>query len=326
MPSGQGAGESPFFSPKHKTNEAAKEDLLHIVRRDPRQLGQEQTRWTLDAIRKACDWLSTSSVSGVWYVLKRLRIGYKLGRDHVHSPDPNYVEKLADVQRLLQQAVSSEGRIVLVFNDQLTFFRQPTQAKAWEEKGKTHQPLARRSLRSDTKARLGATVNAATGKVTYLLASRFGIKELIRFYQAVRAAYPQAERIYLVLDNWPVHFHPDVLAALEPQQTGWELKVPTNWPTQPSVKARRLNLPIQLVPLPTYASWANPQEKVWRHLQQAELHLHRLADQWDQLKERVCQHLDQFKDGSQELLRYIGLTKNSKLYGSYLSLPLNETG
>ena len=259
-------------------------------------------------------------------MLERLRIAYKLGRDYVHSPDPHYSEKLADVQHCLQQAVASAGRIVLVFSDQLTFYRQPTQAKAWEEKGKTCQALARRSLRSDTKARIGAVVNATTGQVTYRLSSRFGVKELIRFYQALRDAYPQAERIYLVLDNWPVHFHPDVLAALEPQQTRWELKVPANWPSEPSPKTKRLNLPIQLLPLPTYASWANPQEKVWRHLQQAELHLHRLADQWDQLKERVCDHLDQFKDGSQELLTYIGLTNTSKLYGSSLSPQLTDGG
>lgn len=27
--------------------------------------------------------------------------------------------------------------------------------------------------------------------------------------------YPAAEKIYLVMDNWPVHFHEKVLAALK---------------------------------------------------------------------------------------------------------------
>lgn len=251
-------------------------------------------------------------------MLNRLKIGYKLGRDHIHSPDPHYWEKLHDVQDCLKEAADSAGRVIVVFSDQLTFYRQPTQAKAWESMGAADQPKAERSLRSNTTARVGAVVNAITGQVTYLLASRFGVRELIKFYQMVREAYPQAERIYLVLDNWPVHFHPEVLVALEPQQTRWELKTPANWPIAPPAKAKRLNLPIQLVPLPTYASWTNPQEKVWRHLQQAELHLHRMADQWDQLKQCVRDHLDQFKDGSQELLEYIGLTPNSKLYGSCL--------
>lgn len=259
-------------------------------------------------------------------MLDRLKIGYKLGRDHIHSPDPYYWEKLRDVQDCLQEAATSNGRVVVVFSDQLTFYRQPTQAKAWEAVGASDQPLGQRSLRSNTTARVGAVVNALTGQVTYLLASRFGVKELVKFYQMVREAYPQAERIYLVLDNWPVHFHPEVLAALEPQQTRWELKTPINWPSAPSAKAKRLNLPIQLVPLPTYASWTNPQEKVWRHLQQAELHLHRLADQWEELKQRVRDHLDQFNDGSQALLQYIGLTPHSKLYGACLVPRSTDTG
>ena len=131
---------------------------------------------------------------------------------------------------------------------------------------------------------------------------------------------------YLVLDNWPVHFHPDVLAALEPQQTRWEFKTPAAWPSAPSARAKRLGLPIQLLPLPTYASWTNPQEKVWRHLRQAKLHLHRSAEDWEQLKQGIREHLDQFKDGSQELLRYIGLTPGSKLYGPCLCPQPTDTG
>jgi len=299
---------------------------LHIVRRDPQQLGQAGARWELSTLRESCAWLTDLTLSGVWHVLDRLKIGYKLGRDHVHSPDPHYWEKLRDVQECLRESADSDGRVVVVFADQLTFYRQPTKAKAWEAVGAQDQPKASRSLRRNTTSRLGAVVNALTGRVTYLLASRFGVRELVKLYQMVREAYPQAERIYLVLDNWLVHFHPDVLAALELQQTRWELKTPANWPTTPSAKATRLDLPIQLVPLPTYASWTNPQEKVWRHLQQAELHLHRLADQWDQLKQRIRDHLDQFKDGSQELLRYIGLTPNSKLYGSCLFPQSTNTG
>ena len=65
---------------------------------------------------------------------------------------------------------------------------------------------------------------------------------LRRSFHAVAAADPQAERLYSALDNWPVHFHfhPELLAALPPQ--------------------------ITLVPLPTYAPWTNPVEKVWRWL------------------------------------------------------------
>ncbi len=73
----------------------------------------------------------------------------------------------------------------------------------------------------------------------------------------------------------------------------------------PNLQAPRLNLPIQLILLPTYASWTNPAEKVWRKLKQEELHLHCLADVWEALKQRVAAFLDRFAQGSRELLRYV---------------------
>ena len=58
------------------------------------------------------------------------------------------------------------------------------------------------------------------------------------------------------------------------------------------------------------------------------LHLHRYADQWSELGDKVSQFLDQFAEGSQELLRYVGLTSRSNLYGPALTavasgLPLS---
>ena len=82
---------------------------------------------------------------------------------------------------------------------------------------------------------------------------------------------------------------------------------PGHWPTEPSPAARQLNLPIQLVPLPTYASWANPIEKLWRWLRQDVLHLHPWAEDLTELRHQVLAFLAQFAGGSIELLRYVGL-------------------
>lgn len=75
-------------------------------------------------------------------------------------------------------------------------------------------------------------------------------------------------------------------------------------------------LPLQLLPLPTYASWCNPIEKLWRKLQQEVLHLHRWATAWATLKEKMPAFLDQYDGVSPDLLRYVGLTENSKLCGA----------
>ncbi|MDQ2694834.1 MAG: transposase [Pseudomonadota bacterium] len=104
----------------------------------------------------------------------------------------------------------------------------------------------------------------------------------VQFYCALRAAFPDAEGIYVIQDNWPVHTHPDVLLALEAQQTRWPWHRPPSGPTEPSAAAVKrwghLQLPIQIVPLPTYASWCNPIEKLWRKLRQKLTHLHPWAD------------------------------------------------
>ncbi|HID52643.1 MAG TPA: hypothetical protein EYP41_11485 [Anaerolineae bacterium] len=74
-----------------------------------------------------------------------------------------------------------------------------------------------------------------------------------------------------------------------------------------SYKRGRDYIHIQLLCLPTYASWLNPIEKLWRWLKQDILHLHRLSDAWPELRQRVDQFLANFSHGSTELLRYVGL-------------------
>ncbi len=280
------------------------------MRRDPKLFGIEGTRWTLEKIHQVCDWLRVSTPAGISALLHRLKISLKRGREHIHSPDPDYMAKLAMIDDLVELGRTSRGRVVTLYMDELTYYRQPTLTKAYEVQGH-RQPLAERSYRSNTATRIVATLDARDGRVLHKQASRIGVKELVAFYLQVRAAYPEAQRIYVVQDNWPVHFHPDLLAALEEQESPWPRPLPPDWPREPSRKAKEkwesLHLPIQLVSLPTYASWTNPAEKLWRWLKQEVLHLHRLADQLDRLRTEVSDFLEKFTNGSQELLQYAGL-------------------
>ena len=108
-------------------------------------------------------------------------------------------------------------------------------------------------------------------------------------YRQVAHLYPQYERIYVVQDNWSIHQHPDVLAALA---------------TLPRIEP---------VWLPTYAPWLNLIEKLWRWLRQDVIKMHRLAADWDRLKQQVHAFLDQFAVGSPDLLRYVGLLGDGML-------------
>jgi hypothetical protein len=302
------------------TENQAKEQLQHLIAQPPQAFAQAGGRWTLASLREALSWLKPLTLSGVWRQLKRAALARKKGRLKVHSPDRHYFEKLAEVVRVLELASASKGKIVILFADEFTFYRQPTLADAYARRGSRIQPLGKLSHRTNTKGRIGGAVNALTGQVNYVQESRCGIKQLLKLYQSIRETYPHAEVIYLVEDNWSVHFHPSILNAFPKQETRFELKVSHYWKDVKGVEWKKEKLPIQILPLPTYASWCNPIEKLWRWLKQEVLHLHRQADDWDNLKKKIKQFLDRFRQQSMELLKYIGLTENSKLYGEALSL------
>jgi transposase len=305
-----GRGRKPAYAPTYVKAEEAQEALLHTLHQSPMTLGQPGTRWQLATLLAACGWLNLHTVSGLSQLLQRLDIHYKQARRHVHSPDVNYVDKLRDVRVNL---LGVQPGVAFVFQDEFTFYRQPRVARAYELVGKT-QPLAELGLKSNAAWRIAATLNGWTGQVTYLEGSRIAIPRLVKLYQKVAAACPDATVIKLAQDNWPVHFHPDVLAALQSQTLKWPVYAPANWPTQPSSTAARLNLPIQLFPLPTYASWTNPIEKLWRWLNQEVLCLHGWQDDWAAVKQAVRRFLDQFAQGSLALLRYVGLSNPVRLY------------
>lgn len=272
-------------------------------------MGYSRSRWSLEMIGACCEWLQVTTSSGVQQILKRLGISYKQGRDYVHSPDRYYQDKVSLIELARFRALYEPEHYILLYLDELTYYRQPSLAPAYEQKGAI-QPLAQRCYQTNTAFRVLAVLDAITGQVTYRQRAKTGITCFSQFWFELQAAYPDAKVIYIVVDNWPVHFHPDVLAPLQSQDFPFPPKLPQTWPTSPSAKAVHDDLPIQLLSLPTYASWLNPIEKLWRWLKQDILHLHRLSSDWQALKQLVADFLDRFNSGSLDLLRYVGLLPN----------------
>jgi hypothetical protein len=276
------------------------------LRREPAAFGYPQSRWTLNRLLTSCGWLRLESLGGLSRLLKRIGIRFKRARDYLHSPDPDYQAKLDVIALARLRAYYDPARYVLLSLDEVSYYRQPTLAHAYAACGHD-QALAYRSYQSNTSQRVLATLDCLSGQVLYQQTSRTTVASIVRFWYQVAAAYREAERLYIVLDNWPVHFHPDGLAPLMAQQWHWPIKSPPNWPSEPSAKAKHDQLPIQLLCLPSYAAWLNPIEKLWRWLKQEVLHLHRQRDDWHALKGRVAGFLDGFANGSPKLLRYVGL-------------------
>jgi hypothetical protein len=283
---------------------------------------RRRSRWQLSVFKEAVEWMGPLSLSGIWRILQRLHIGLKRGRDYIHSPDPQYQEKLEAVKLCIERARRSRGREVALYTDELGYYRQPQASRDYEARGSSVQPLARRSLKQETVYREVAALNTLTGEVIHRGASKMRVRELLRFYRQIVEAYAEARRIYLIEDNWPVHYHPLLLCYLEDQQTSFELKIPPAWQTEQMMEEGRSIraslekselLPIQIEPLPTYAPWTDPQEKVWRKLRKEYLNLHRYADDWDALKLGVKNYLDHLRYGGRELLRYVGLLPEEEM-------------
>lgn len=242
-------------------------------------------RWSLEHLRAACRWLADYSLSGVWRLLDAWNFSYKRGRRYTHSPDPDYQAKRDYARGCVAAARATYPRVVALYLDEFTYYRQPSLASDWAERGARQQPLAASGYTSDKRRRVVATLDSVSGRVIYEQAWKVGVRRLAAFYPCLRAAYPEAEVIYVVQDNWPIHFWPEVGQA-----------------------ARAAG--VELVTLPTYAPWLNPIEKLWRKLRQEVLHLHRLGDDWRGLQQRVADFLDGFAAGSTPLLRYVGLLPN----------------
>ena len=250
------------------------------------------SRWSLRAIQATIPWVRALTLSGVWRVLQRYDLALRRAQLQQYSPDPEYVPKEAHLLACLREAAQHPDTVALVFLDEMGYYRWPDAAPDWAPTAPAPRPVAQRGGPNNKQWRVVGALNALTGQVDYLENYVVGRTQLIRFYGQLDQVYGGVRRLYVAQDNWSIHRHPDVEAAL--------VRLPRIAP----------------VWLPTYAPWLNPIEKLWRWLRQDQLYVHRLAHDWARLRQHVNGFLDQFAHGSQALLRYVGLLGEGKLAGA----------
>lgn len=303
-----GRGRKAAYSPK--SSEEAETEVYYTIGQDPGQVNTHQTRWTLQILGNTVPWLRDVSVPGIHQILTRLGISYKRARLYLHSPDKDYAEKINRIQQVLEETRQDPEAAVVLYQDEFSFYRNPTLAKDWARTG-TKTPLAYQSYKAkDICYGIGA-LNPHTGDVVYQQVPKCTAEALHSFYTEICQRYTNMERIYLIQDNWSTHFQANLLDALLPQKVSFVKPRPPNWTGKLSKKIGDLKkLPIEIIQLPTYAPWTNPIEKLWRWARQSVLHLHRHCDDWQTLKNKVIAFMSQFIGGSQTLLHYVGLSPN----------------
>jgi hypothetical protein len=202
----------------------------------------------LRGIRATFPWLKDYTLSGVWRLLHRHGLHIRAARVRQHSPDPDYMTKVERLLSCLRDAAAHPDEVAVVFLDEMGYYRWPKEGHAWSQAAPAPAPLADRDGPNNKQWRVIGALNALSGRVDYLDSYIIGRAKVIEFYRQLETAYSDVRRLYVVQDNWSIHRHDEVVAALS-------------------------ELPhIEPVWLSTYAPWLNPIEErptdyTWRRRQ-----------------------------------------------------------
>lgn len=142
------------------------------------------------------------------------------------------------IKKVLKQAASDPKHIVALFLDEMGYYRWPSAAPDWiaRDDGFPHAEHAGHD--NNQQWRVIGALNACTGQVSDLQGYNIGRKQVSAFYRQLAEQYARVEKMYVIEDNWNIQTHDDVQATLK-------------------------QLPhLEIIGLPTYASWLNPIEKL----------------------------------------------------------------
>lgn len=186
------------------------------------------------------------------------------------------------MEQVLREAAANPEEVIVLFTDEVSFYRQPSQAWLWASMGR-RQPRLRYSHRANTLMRVVGLLDTAKARVHVWDFHKVSADRLASCFRQIGSLYPEARQIYLVMDNWPVHFHPKVRSALSKEPR------------------------IRIVPLPTYAPWLNNIEKLWRWVKQHVTHAHPWCDEFRLFRQQILAEFHSLASGSPELRHYCGL-------------------
>jgi hypothetical protein len=155
------------------------EALRALTRQRPDLHGIQRSRWRLADLRAALPWLNRYSIPGVCQALRRLGIRRKQGRQSVHSPDPHYIIKLNWIEGARKMAEFHPNQVVVLYADELSFYRRPTLAGGGVYHPKGAEPTFPVAAGYNTRHRLGAAMDMLSGKVVWVEGKVVGVDACI---------------------------------------------------------------------------------------------------------------------------------------------------
>jgi transposase len=161
-------------------------------------------------------------------ILREGKVSWQTTTTWKASTDPDFIAKMHRVLELYD-VPPADGRVICV-DEFGPLNLLPRKGKAWRPRGRPRRLRATYN-RYDGVMHMLAALDLATGKIYYRIRQRKRWREFLDLLKALRVRWP-GEKLYVVLDNFSPHKHPNVRAWAAANQ-------------------------VELVFLPTYGSWLN---------------------------------------------------------------------
>lgn len=211
-----------------------REVIVKTARKRPRSLGQPFTRWS---VRKLAVYLASKKGRRILVSRERLReilaeerITFQRTKTWKESPDPAKDAKLARIEWLLEHARDR----VFAFDEFGPMPLRPIGGSCWAERGRPQRLPANYHKLGGTR-QFYACYSVGDDRLWGLVRRAKSARNTLRAIQSIRAARPDGQTVYVILDNLNHH-------------TG---RLVRDWCADHHV---------ELVFTPTYGSWANPIE------------------------------------------------------------------
>jgi transposase len=178
-------------------------ELYEVVSRGPPDYGHRRPTWTRELLVEVM-----SDLTGIRIHVGTMRralkaIGARRGRPRAVVRCPwSQATKHKRIRALRQRVANLPPGEVAVYQDEVDIHLNPKIGLDWMNRGQQKEVV---TPGQNQKRYLAGALNARTGELTVVEGTRKNSALFIDLLKALRADYPTARRIHVILDNFRIH-------------------------------------------------------------------------------------------------------------------------
>jgi transposase len=201
------------FNGEPKVDDDMLAALVSLLEGTPQDHGWERPTWTLELLARTLTALTRIdiSASSVRRMLVRLRARWGMPRPIVECPWPRRKKNrvIREMEALVRDLPVDE---VVLYQDEVDVHLNPKIGRDWMLPGQQKKVV---TPGNNVKRCVAGGLNPKTGNIVWVVGLRRNSDLFVEFLHRVRAAYPKARRIHLIVDNCKAHSSRKVTKALD---------------------------------------------------------------------------------------------------------------